>query len=142
MRRFVLQLPNVSSYCDCQKLCSPAEVEHAYPRSLLKKKLSKKVFLEANKDLHNLHKCCRNVNRLKADSLLGKTYFREFSGIIARSCLYMDETYSLKTSPDLIKKWYNLSLIYPPSETELERAEKIEERTGKSNYYIEQHRYN
>lgn len=140
MRRFILQLPGVSSYCNCSKLCSALELEHAYPKSLLKRKLNRSDFLKANKDPHNLHKCCSKMNRLKANHLLGKAYFHEFSGIIARSCLYMNETYSLKTESKLVKKWNNLSLIYPPLQDELERSKIIEEEIGIVNYYIEKYR--
>lgn len=141
-RKFILDLPGTNSYCNCEEPCSPIEIEHAYPRALLKRKLDRRTFLIANKDPYNLHKCCRNINSKKGNYLLGKTYFGdEFSGMIARSCLYMDETYSLQNDTKLVKMWNNFSLMYPPFETEFDKAEIIKKHTGKSNFFIDLHRY-
>ena len=137
MKRFIRNLPGVSSYCDCLTICSSIEVEHAYPRSLLKRKLCRSDYLIANKDMHNLHKCCSILNRMKYNYLLGDNYIAdEFSGIIARSCLYMDDEYKLQTSSTLVNAWYNFSLLYPPLENELARVKLIEEKTGKINRFV------
>ena len=153
MKRFIRNLPGVSSYCNCTKPCSPIEVEHAYPRSLLKHRLKRNLFIEANQDMHNLHKCCSKLNRLKANYLLGNSNFNqnngnlhqgnniniiedEFNGLIARSCLYMNDKYSLDTDKQLVLSWLNYSLLYPPLENELERHKIIYEKTGSINYFI------
>lgn len=136
-RKFILELPGIASYCNCEKLCSKLEIEHVYPKILLKKKLDRKLFLIANSDPHNLFSCCSYLNKQKGYSLLGKNYDAGiFNGMLARSCLYMNFSYNLKTEKEIVTIWNNYSLLYPPFSFEYERSEIIGKYTGKVNPFI------
>lgn len=138
LRKFILELPGANSYCECQFPCSKIEIEHVYPKSLLKAKLDKKLFAKANQNPHNLYKCCSYLNRKKSSLLLGEPYVRdEFNGMLARACLYMDYTYNLNNTDRTISTWTNYSLLYPPFPFEYERSKKIYEYTGSSNIFID-----
>lgn len=138
LRKFILELPGPISYCDCNSLCSKPEIEHVYPKMLLRKKLSGKLFISANKDPHNLFKSCSQINRKKGCLLLGDGFDAyEFNGMLARSCLYMNYTYSLETDKTIILRWRNFSLLYPPLHFEYERSHMIKESFNHSNPFID-----
>ena len=137
IRNFVLNLPGLNSYCNCEFPCSPIEIEHALPKSLLKKQLNTKTFKIANTDAHNLFRCCSQLNREKSNNLLGENYFPdEYSGMLARACLHMTFTYNMKFDEKLIRRWKNYSIMYRPEQFEYERARIIYLETRKLNYFI------
>ena len=137
LRQFILQLPGVNSYCDCETLCSQIEVEHVMPRKILMQRLDLKEFKIANRDPHNLYKCCHMLNSEKGSLVLDKYLGYEFGGMLARSCLYMDSRYLLNFEPELIKTWNNLSSFYPPFHFEYSRSKIIAEYTGNVNPFID-----
>ena len=59
--------------------------------------------------------------------------------MLARSCLYMNSAYKLKFNDDMIKKWENLSLFYPPFHFEYSRSKIIYRYTGKYNPFIDEY---
>lgn len=138
MRNFILSLPSLNSYCNCLKLCTKVEIEHVYPKSLLRAKLTSERFSVANRDPHNLFPCCSYLNRKKADSLLGKNYDAgDVNGILARACLYMDDSYELQTERALVQKWKEFSELYPPYEFEYTRNAIIKRYNGSWNKFID-----
>ena len=135
-RNFILNLPGFNSYCNCDKLCSAIQIEHVMPRRVLKKS---KQFSIADKDPHNLYRCCHVLNREKGSLVLGQGYHgNEFGGMLARSCLYMNYKYDLKFHFKTVTTWNNLSLFYPPFEFEYRRSEIIKEKIGNANIFIDE----
>ena len=140
LKKFILSLPGPKSYCHCESVCSNIEIEHVLPKSILKKTLIRKTFKEANRDPHNLYTCCSKLNRDKA-LLLGQNYVAyDFSGMLGRSCLYMNYAYGLNIKDRIVNTWNNFSLLYPPLPFEYERAKIIYLKTGKRNTFIDMYK--
>ena len=141
MKRFVHRLPGPISYCQCTKLCSPATVEHVIPKMLLKRAHN---FGRSSKDMHNLFSVCRTLNQDKAAKILGKDFVLDSTtgvtnGTLARSCLYMNDTYQLPVDKKLVLTWQHLDRLHVPALFEFERNEIIWKYTGVSNKYVENH---
>jgi endonuclease I len=138
IRKFVLNLPGPFSYCDCLDQCSNLQLEHALPKSLLKKSLSGKKFLLAEADPHNLFSCCQKINRKKSNLILLEDFsVNQHNGRLTRACLYMNSKYDLELNSEWIHRWRNHSLLYPPESSEYLRNDIISERTGVRNKFIE-----
>ena len=136
-KRLVHALPGPVSYCKCTSLCSKPTVEHVVPKSFMKQQNKK----GNSNDLHNLYSCCQKLNSQKGSKLFAKEFILSEShhtGALARSCLYMKDTYSLKIPKQTVLTWYELHKVHEPYEFEFERDSIIEEQTGKSNRFLHQ----
>ena len=73
-------------------------MDHVLPKMLLKRSL---LFSKSSKDPHNLFSVCKTLNHQKAAKILGKDFVLRdetggiTNGTLARSCLYMFDTYRL-----------------------------------------------
>ena len=138
MRSFVLQLPGPVSYCECNQICSRLTVEHVLPKSLLKRNLSKSKFHQANQDPHNLFSCCQKLNQAKSNLVLGINYdIGEHNGRLARACLHMNDFHKLALDEEMLFRWRNFSLLYPPDSQEYLRNALIKDKFGINNKYID-----
>lgn len=142
LKNFIISLPGPQSYCKCKTLCSPLEVEHVIPSSLLKRQLTKSVFKRAKKDYHNLYTCCSAMNLQKGSMLFGKDFVFDnlksyHTGPLARACLHMTDTYRLNVDPITYTTWKVLDENHYPHDFEYERNELIIERGGDPQLYLD-----
>lgn len=117
--------------CNGCKLSS----DHIIPVSTLRAlSLSK-----ASEDPHNVFLICHSLNKRKADKEFHTTELQtlltdEGKGAIARSILYMEYKYGIKTyDHTLMKLW---SQLYPPSINEINRYKALKSKYG-INPYLE-----
>jgi len=139
LRDLVLNLPGpTSSYCACNKSCSAIEMDHVLPKKFLKQHISDKGKLTlALKDPHNLYRCCSIKNRKKGHQLLkDKDVGNDFSGMMARSYLYMFWRYKIKPDAKLKSTVECMNTIHTPFKFERERDEKIRIFNGQRNPFI------
>ena len=137
-KNFVRALPGPQSYCKCESLCSPLEVEHVIPKSILKKHSD---FRKSQKNAHNLYMCCRKMNRQKGSDLFGRDFILDneqsyHTGALARACLHMYDTYALQLPPKTVALWRMLDDNHEPYGFEYQRNELIVERWGVPNLYL------
>ena len=120
------------------------------------------TFVTAHNDLHNLYPAVGHVNARRSNHNWGSVYFfgerygqcemrvspwlrraeppEETRGAIARTMLYMRDTYGFRLSPRderLYQAWNNQ---YPPDDWERLRNRRIRAIQGVSNPYIESYR--
>ena len=129
IRKFIQNLPGPKSYCGCNKLCSPLEIEHVVPISLLKQKKNKNYKKSIN-DPHNLFYVCSEINSKKSSALLLEDYMppdRLHLSYLSRAALYMDWKYELSVSPELLLKWKYWALQSEIISFELEKNQTIVE---------------
>lgn len=138
-KNFVKSLPGPKSYCKCAKLCSPAEIDHVLPQSLIKETISdKKLLKRALNDAHNRYTCCRMLNQKKSNKILGVNWFaKSHNSHLARSALYMKDKYNLKLPDELSSIWINMSMDLEPWDFEQERNSMILEKQGNVNLYVD-----
>lgn len=139
LRNFILNLSGPpSSYCTCNKLCSPIEIDHVVPQKFLKQKITdKKKLSDALNDPHNLYRCCSYKNRKKGHNLLTQNYpGDEFSGLLARSYLYMIWRYSISTDKNLFSTAESMNTLHSPFTFERKRMEEIRFYNGQTNPFI------
>jgi len=142
IKRFIRKLPGPLSYCKCDNLCSPLEVEHVVPKMILKTGFD---FNTSKKDPHNLYMCCSKINRDKGHQLFGKDFVLDNSyhkGALSRSCLYMYETYNLPIDKKIVAIWRHFHRNYPPLSFEIQRDLVIQEFYGKNNYFLDDYNIN
>jgi len=142
-KHLIKNLPGPKSYCNCNKLCSPLELEHVMPEKVLIQKLQGNLLNKAFNDPHNIYNCCRKINRKKS-YLIPIIQFKVhyFNGILSRSCLYMNDTYNLGFDMETINRWKVSSLLYEPSDSEIERSYLISTKTiYAANNYIRDYPY-
>lgn len=136
-RLIIKKLPGPISYCDCKKLCSRVEIDHVIPKSLLKRKTSRR-FSSANRNMHNLHRCCHKVNNPKSAALIGLNYTTGLlihDSYLARIALYMDEKYDLLDYKHIVKL-KEISLTHKPFDYEIERNRIVTDIQGDNNDFI------
>ena len=139
MKGIVLSLDGPPcSYCTCSRLCSPIDVDHALPQSYLRNNIENKRQLNvAINDPHNLYRVCRRKNREKGSSLLSdRLAGDEFSGLKARSYLYMNWRYTLGMDSYLLENLKTFSLMHPPFLFEIRRSKTISYYNGQANPFI------
>ena len=137
LKKFVKNLPGPESYCHCLIRCSPIQIEHVFPQKILPKQ--KRIL----NDPHNLYTCCAAINKEKGPKLFGRDFILDntkcdHQGALARSCLYMYDTYELDNIVDgkTVALWKVLDEIYEPLDFEYERNEMIFDYNGTWNHYI------
>jgi endonuclease I len=92
----------------------------------------------AQMDVHNLQRCCAKGNRLKGTRMLSvRDMDGEFSGIVARTYLYMNWRYQLGVDQCTLSTWKSLSLYVHPSLYERQRARSIAHYTGQANWFVD-----
>lgn len=141
IRKTVLNLPGPISYCTCDRACSQRTVDHVVPQSLIKKQMKGRSDLKkALNDYHNLYGCCRELNQKKSNKLLGKNYRKNgHESYLARSALYMNETYKLNVDRKIVRKWKTMSIMEEPHEFEKVRSLAIQIEQGNGNPYIDEY---
>lgn len=141
VKKLVKELPGLHSYCLCTKPCSGLNVDHVVPKSYLRRQLSASAFNHADRDMHNLFRCCINMNQDKAAKMLGDDYRVEgaHNSYLARSALYMDWKYGLGSPEDLILEWKLMALESPVFEFETQRNEIIKSIQKSDNPFISEH---
>lgn len=138
LRNFILNLPGPpSSYCTCNKLCSDVEIDHVVPQKFLKENINKKLENALN-DPHNLYRCCSHKNREKGHSLLNKKKEAgdDFSGLLARSYLYMIWKYNIEISKEILTEIKTMNNLHSPFIFERNREAEIKYYTGQGNPFI------
>ena len=127
------------SYCTCGKLCSPINIDHVLPQSYLRNNIeSSKLLNVAINDPHNLYRVCERKNKEKGSSLLSdRIAGDEFSGLKARSYLYMNWKYSLGFDEYFLSEIRSASLMHAPFLFEIRRSKTISYYNGQSNPFIE-----
>ena len=143
VKLFIQSLPGPQSYCKCEKLCSPLEIEHVVPNALLRKHDN---FGMSTSDPNNLYTCCKKMNRQKNTKLFGKDFVLDnemsyHTGPLARACLHMLDAYELNIPRETVALWEILDQNHIPQDFEYERDDLIIEKTGRGNMYLED-RYN
>ena len=140
VKRIVRELPGFTSYCSCTSMCSNTEVDHLIPKSFLSKTLMNGYFRNANKDMHNLYRCCTNINRPKGKKMLGIDWDAEdHNAYLARSALYMDMKYELGVSEELLLVWKEMAIKVEPLEFEFVRNEIIIGHQNNDNPFISEY---
>lgn len=127
------------SYCTCGRLCSPMNVDHVLPQSYLRNHIEDTRTLNvAINDLHNLYRVCERKNKEKGSTLLSdRIAGDEFSGLKARSYLYMNWKYQLQMDPYLLSDLKSFSLMHAPFLFEIRRSKTISYYNGQSNPFID-----
>ena len=127
------------SYCTCGRLCSPMNVDHVLPQSYLRNHIEDTRTLNvAINDLHNLYRVCERKNKEKGSTLLSdRIAGDEFSGLKARSYLYMNWKYQLQMDPYLLSAIKSASLMHAPFPFEIRRSKTISYYNGQSNPFID-----
>ncbi len=127
------------SYCTCARLCSSINVDHVLPQSYLRNNIeSAKLLTVAINDPHNLYRVCEKKNKEKGSSLLSdRVAGDEFSGLKARSYLYMNWKYSLRMDQYLLSDLKSISLMHRPFLFEIRRSKTISYYNGQSNPFID-----
>lgn len=139
-RSFVLSLDGPPcSYCTCNRLCSRMEVDHVLPQVYLKEKIGKRNLLNiAINDPHNLYRVCSRKNSEKGGSLLSdRVAGDEFSGLKARSYLYMNSRYRLNMDSYMLSSLKSMSLMHRPFPFEIRRSTEIKNYMGQGNSFID-----
>jgi endonuclease I len=139
-RSFVLSLEGPPcSYCTCNRLCSRMEMDHVLPKVYLKSKIIRSDILSvALNDPHNLYRVCNRKNSEKAATLLSDSVAGdEFSGMKARSYLYMNWRYGLNMDQYLLSSVKSMSLMHRPFNFEIRRSKEIAHYTSQGNPFIE-----
>ena len=140
IKNFVMALQGPPcSYCTCGVLCSSGTVDHVVPKDFIYKNLRKRELLnEALHDPHNLFRVCDRKNAEKGNSLLDdKLAGDEFSGLKARSYLYMNSRYGLSMNPHYLSSLKSLSLMHRPFLFEIRRSREISQYIGHVNSFVE-----
>ena len=140
MKSFVMALQGPHcSYCTCGALCSSGTVDHVVPRDFIYKNLRKRDLLnEALHDPHNLFRVCDRKNAEKGNSILDdKLAGDEFSGLKARSYLYMNSRYGLNYNPYFLSQLKSYSLMHRPFLFEIRRSREISQYIGHVNSFVE-----
>jgi len=143
MKQLIKSLPGPKSYCNCNQLCSPMELEHVMPKKVLRERLEGKLLKKAFNDPHNIYNCCRKINR-KKDCLIPIIEFNKpyFNGLLSRSCLYMNHCYNLGFDRETINRWKISSLLHEPTDSEIKRSRIISKNTiYPINEYIDDYPY-
>jgi len=141
MRKFVRRLPGPLSYCNCVKPCSELQSDHVIPKSFLKERIDNpKKLAKAVNDGHNMYSCCENINQEKDGKMLGV----DFTGgqnnpHLARSALYMNDTYELNVDEETVHKWEVMSMEMEPWEFEILRSKLIKVKQGNGNRFIDKY---
>jgi endonuclease I len=137
LRNLVLNLPGPpSSYCTCDKLCSSIQIDHVVPQKFLKEKINKNLKNALN-DPHNLYRCCSNKNKQKGHSLLNKKEAgNDFSGLLARSYLYMIWKYDIEVSKEFLTEIKTMNNLHSPFVFERNREAEIRSHTNQGNPFI------
>ena len=138
-RSFILTLTGPpSSYCTCNKLCSDLEIDHVVPQKFLKEKIyNRKNLISAINDPHNIYRCCSIENRKKGHSLLKDEFAgNEFSGLKARSYLYMIWKYNMKIEKPFIESLNTMNRLHSPFKYEKKRSLEILSNNGQRNPFI------
>jgi len=127
-----------STYCNCNKLCSSLEIDHVLPAWYIRQNVDKKSLKSSLLDPHNLYRCCSSINRKKGASLLDvNSTGQEISGLMSRSYLYMNWKYDIYFDEEILFYLKTMSIINKPFPFEIERSQKIYEKTGKKNPFIQ-----
>ena len=140
IRNFVMALQGPPcSYCTCGVLCSSGTVDHVVPKDFIYKNLKKRNMLnEAINDPHNLFRVCERKNTEKGNSLLDdKLAGDEFSGLKARSYLYMHSRYDLNINSHFLSDLKTFSLLHRPFLFEIRRSREISQYIGHLNTFVE-----
>ena len=140
LRKFILKSNGPTcTYCNCITPCSEIEVDHVVPVWYIKKELEDTSYLKrALYDPHNLYRCCRNMNKKKANFMLDVKYTgNEITGLMARSYLYMNWKYGLYFDDKTLEELQTMSNINPPFNFEFNRSAEIAARTGNRNFFID-----
>lgn len=138
-RKFILSLPGPpSSYCTCNKLCSPIEIDHVVPQKYLKENITdRKKLNDALNDPYNIYRCCANKNRKKGHTILTNDIAGdEFSGLMSRSYLYMKWRYKMKISKNLLSTIKCMDRLHSPFTYEKKRSDKIKEYNDQINPFV------
>jgi endonuclease I len=139
IRNFVMDLQGPPcSYCTCNVLCSNRTVDHVVPKDYIYKNLKKRNLLhEAINDPHNIYRVCDRKNAEKGSSLLSnKLAGDEFSGLKARSYLYMHAHYNL-FDEYFLSDLKSISLLHRPFPFEIRRSREISQYIGHINTFVE-----
>jgi len=140
IRTFVLGLQGPPcSYCTCNQLCSRMEVDHVLPQDYMRKTIkNRNVLVQAVNDPHNMYRVCNRKNLEKGSSLLSEKFAGdEFSGLKARSYLYMNTKYSLNMDEYFLSTLKSMSLMHRPFPFEIRRSKEIAHYTGQGNSFID-----
>jgi hypothetical protein len=139
MREYILSLDGPPcSYCVCSKICTVAQIDHVVPKFLLKRKiLDKELLKQAMRDPHNLYRVCQRKNSEKGSSILSiQEAGDEFSGMKARSYLYMNKKYRLNFSHEYVELLKTIDRLHEPFPFEIRRAKKIMEDMKIENIFV------
>jgi endonuclease I len=139
-RSFVVSLDGPPcSYCTCNTLCSSLEVDHVLPKTFLIKNINSiKILKNAINDPHNLYRVCNYKNSEKGSSLLSdRVAGDDFSGMKARSYLYMNLKYRLNMNEYMLSSLKSMSLMHNPFSFEIRRSKEIAHYTGQVNSFID-----
>ena len=140
IRNFVMALEGPPcSYCTCGVLCSSGTIDHVVPKDFIYKNLRKRTLLnEALHDPHNLFRVCDRKNAEKGNSILNNQLAGdEFSGLKARSYLYMNSRYNLGFNPHFLNDLKSFSLLHRPFLFEIRRSREISQYIGHVNSFVE-----